>query len=231
MKRLPSILVPALLMILSGPVHANILDSFFDNVRLQENSTERILRSCQVEPGIVVDIRIPGPEQVRDKPRGYESFHTDSHGQQGVAYIKGGFDVSFVYEHIRLGQNPGCVRIKSMEIKAGYEAPQIWLHPEIKKGSCEYGVVVEHELQHVKHFQDHLRQFRTSVLHELPILIRRRGYSSVDGAGAGAARKRLETEAMRIIDSLHDRSWTIAENLDAALDTPAEYWRLSNLCR
>ena len=231
MRRVSPVLVFVMLILLSGYVYANALESFFNRTGLQENSAEQILNACRIEPRVMVDIVIPGPRKVRDKPHGYEGFHTDSHGQQGLAFISGGFDVSFALEHIRAGQNPGCVRIRSLKVTAGYEPPQIWLDPKIRKGSCEYGVVLNHELQHVQHFQDHLKKFRTSVLHELPVLVRRQGYSIVDMGGVEAAEDRLKVSTMNIINSLHDRSWAVSEKLDAALDSPAEYWRLSNLCR
>ena len=228
---LTGISVFALWMILSSSVHATVLESFIDGNRLQGILVEEVSQACRVEPRITVDIRILNPRQIRQKPRGYDSSHTNSHGLQGLAYMEAGFEVSFVFEHISSGQNPVCVRIRSMEIRAGHEAPLVWLRPELVTGSCEYKVTLEHELEHVNYFQDHLRRFRTSILHELPVLVRYRGYSPVNEAGTGMAEKRLEANTMKIINVLYNRSMAISDRLDEALDSPEEYRRLSNLCR
>lgn len=223
--------IAALIAISGGHVSAGTLESFIDGSRLHLSSTAGLPATCLKAPAVSTDIQIRDPELTGRKPRGMFSHPENIGVLQGLAHMSYGFEIGFVLERIRSDQGV-CVRISSMEIKAGHETPQIWLRPGLRKNSCEYDVTIEHELQHVQNFHDHLKRFEQSVQRELGSLMRGNGYYKVNSmVEAAVAEERLKSEAMQIVSRLHDRSYQIAESQDGTMDSPAEYRRLSNICR
>ena len=219
------------MMILSGPVLANALGSFLGISNFQLASGNTVPKDCLLLPRITSDIRVLNPELTRQKPYGLSNHHSSTGQLQGLADMKYGFDILFVFEGIQ-SHRGACVRIVSMDIKAGHDSPQIWLRPNLEKGSCEYNSVVEHELQHVRNYHDHLRRFKSSIGREFPILMRGKSYVGIDTmAGSSAAQEILKADGSRFVQQLHDRSAARAEALDRAMDTPEEYRRMSQRCR
>lgn len=225
-----SIAIAALIATSAGQASAGTIESFIDGSRLHLSSTAGLPETCLKAPSISTDIQIRDPELTTRKPRGMFN-HPENGALQGLAHMAYGFEVGFVLERIRSDQGV-CVRISSMEIKAGHETPQIWLRPGLRKNSCEYDVTIEHELQHVQNYHDHLKRFERSVQRELASLMRGNGYYKVNSmVEAAVAEERLKSEAMEIVGRLHDRSYQTAESQDSFMDSPAEYRRLSNICR
>jgi len=216
---------------LPGSAFAGTLDSFIDSSRLHLSSQKGVPETCLEVPRISTDIRIQNPELTREKPRGLTSHHSSTGVLQGLAHMAYGFEIGFTLERIRSDQGI-CVRIAEMNVRAGLKRPEIWLRPGLQKGTCQYDVTVDHELEHVLNYHDHLRRLEQSVQRELPILLRGKAYYRVESmAEAAVAEERLKAEAMKIVSGLHDRSYAAAEALDRAMDSPAEYRRLSNICR
>ena len=216
-----------LLIFLSAPVSAGIFDNF--NTTFKLRLIGDISADCRIAPQLSFDIKILNPELTRVKPRGLKSYHSSIGALQGLAYMSYGFEIAFQFEHIRFGTQ-NCVRINSMDIRAGHKVPEVWIKPELGKNSCEFKNVVEHELQHVRNYHDHLRRFETSLRRELPLLLRGKSYINVRGSEE-ASTEYLKTKAFGLINRLHDRSQAISLALDRSIDTPEEYRRLSNLCR
>jgi hypothetical protein len=229
MRRL---LLSALIAVIGfGPAHAGTLESFIDSSRLRISSTEGLPEECLSAPLITTSIQIQNPELTPNKPRDLRGFHSKTGVLQGLAHMAYGFEVSFGLERISSSQG-FCVRIASMDVKAGHVKPQIWVRPELQKGTCAYDTTIEHELEHVQNFHDHLRRFDVAVRRELHIAMRANAYYRVESmADAAVAEERLKAEAMEAVSAIHDRSYQIANDLDQRMDSPSEYRRLSNICR
>jgi len=119
------------------------------------------------------------PVLTREKPRDLQGLKSNTGVLQGLAHMAYGFEVGFGLERIRSDQGT-CVRIASMNVKSGHITPKIWLRPEIQKGTCPYNVTIEHELEHVENYHDHLVRFEGMIDRELAIMMRANAYYRVE---------------------------------------------------
>lgn len=228
MRRL-KILMTCLLGLTPAAPQAGVLDSFVDQSQLFLATSHGAPETCLEAPLIDTNIQILDPVIVRDKPD--TSTLRSSHGElQGLANMTYGFNVDFTFEQVRSDQGY-CVRVADMTVNAGSVAPEIWLKRTLTEGTCRYGVTMTHERQHVTNYQNHLRRFDQALQQELPLMMKGRAYYKVTSSeDMGTARARLQTEAMALIQKLHDRSYRVSQEQDFAMDSPAEYRRLSRLC-
>jgi hypothetical protein len=215
----------------AGTAGAGTLDSFFDSSRLYLSTSQAAAETCLRAPEIATDIRILNPELTRDKPRDLNGLRTTTGILQGLAHLSYGFEIGFTLERIR-SDDGYCIRVSEAKINAGHIPPKIWLKPGISKGSCKYDVTVEHELDHVRNYHEHLQRFDEAVRKELPLMLKGKAYYRISSMSESAvAEERLKAEVMEMVSNLHDRSYDIAEAIDFQMDSPSEYRRLWSLCR
>jgi hypothetical protein len=218
-------------LIVGGTANAGTIDSFVDQSRLYMSTSRAAAQVCLEAPKITSDVRIHNPELTREKPKDLEGYTSSTGVLQGLAHMAYGFEVEFTLEKIRTSEG-FCIHISDMKINSGHKTPQVWLRPGLKKGSCSYDATVEHELQHVSNYHDHLRSFDQAVQRELPLMMRGSSYYKIETILEGVqAEERLKNEAVELVRKLHDRSYRKAEKIDISMDSPSEYRRLSNLCR
>ncbi len=155
----------------------------------------------------------------------------DAHGQDGESITYGLTTASpLARAEIRLHvlKIPGgvCAR-PDVLVHLAYQPMTVEIARELPEGSCGYQAVLNHEMKHVDVFRQTLDQSAASLRHEidahaLDVPVR---YSDVDHARAA-------------MQSLQD-SWLLpmgqaylaqAADLQSAVDTPAEYQRVKNLC-
>ncbi|MDR1009233.1 MAG: hypothetical protein LBL52_03195 [Rickettsiales bacterium] len=153
-----------------------------------------------------------------------------------IGLTEADFSIQFV-PHVELypqGQG-ACVAIKSIEFFIGYKSLKILVLARHKPGSCEYGVVVEHEMQHVEAYRRVLARYGRLFEEELRIAALSLSQSAIYSPRGRAA------DADKAIDELvrgNPRILALKSRMEAeiaaensAIDTQEEYRRVRALCR
>ena len=197
--------------------------------QLVPNTPPPLPAGCHAPPVITAKIDVKEVMLVEDKPEGHQHLQHGDKTLQGLAQMTYGFEMAFRFERIRSSEAE-CTRIAEIEVSAGWDAPAVWLRPELQPGSCAYRVALDHEMQHIQNYRDHLERFGRAAKSELPVLLRGETVARVEG-DVVAEEAEMKAKAMQAAHRLHDQSFAIAEAADHAMDTPEEYRRVAALCR
>ena len=109
----------------------------------------------------------------------------------------------------------------------GFSPMTVYVAKEFPKGSCPYNEVYQHELRHVKTYQDHL----VSIEKDLADTLRQRfATGSVWRAPKGQTRLLLEKEMNERWLPFIKREIERVESAQKLIDTPEEYARVSGAC-
>ena len=124
-------------------------------------------------------------------------------------------------EAIQLGDQQFCARLTGVNAHLGYDKIQVFVARKFQPGSCHYNSVTEHELTHVRVFQNTLNSY-------FPRLQRRleRAAQAVQPIRANspqAAAARLQRHLSATIDPLFKDMNRTLDRENAKLDTPARY--------
>jgi len=124
------------------------------------------------------------------------------------------------------GSGLECVAPR-IDVVLYYQPIVVYVGREFKPGTCAHREILAHEMRHFKSYLDYLPKVEERVRGQLA----RRFAGKLLYAANGRARDLLQTEI--------DRSWmpyikaemTAVERLQAAIDSPREYARLSKVCQ
>ena len=109
----------------------------------------------------------------------------------------------------------------------GFSPMTIYVAKEFSKGSCAYNEIYQHELRHVKTYQDHL----VSIEKELTETLNRRfATGSPWRSTVGQTRLTLERELNERWIPYITREMERVESAQALIDTPEEYARVAAAC-
>jgi hypothetical protein len=109
----------------------------------------------------------------------------------------------------------------------GFSPMTVYVAREFPKGGCPYSEIYQHELRHVKAYQDHL----VSIERELAdTLTRRFATDAVWRAPKGQTRLMLEKEMNERWLPFIKQAIERVEAAQALIDTPEEYARVSGAC-
>jgi hypothetical protein len=217
----------AAVVISASNAQASVLESFFGNLESSVPAAE-VIELCQSAPKIIVDIEIQNPTITRDASviNNPDLYQDDI--LEGMAITKYGYEASLNFEVIETITD-GCTRLSSITVFAGFEQPKIWIRPSLKRGSCSYNVTLQHELEHIGHFHDYLRNFERSLRYELPVLLKGRNFISKKDLTSEKAVQKLEDMATKNIEKLSAHWHGVASRKNDAMDTTEEYDRLQNM--
>jgi hypothetical protein len=114
-----------------------------------------------------------------------------------------------------------CVALKDAELTIGYDRIDVYVDRRYRPGTCQYDVILEHENQHVRNFQDTLAGYLPDI--------RARLADEAAGAVPQVAGS-MSTGARYFVNYLRDRLTPMIERMqrdmavaDARLDTPDSY--------
>lgn len=222
--------VAAMAMVLctvASASQANLIESFFGKTR-GFSAASAVHNECKVDAIITTDFEYHQASMTRD-PAAISG--TADHGDilEGLTIANYGYEVSLEFETIETPRD-GCTRLSAIHIHAGSKQPVIWIRPEIRAGSCSYGVTLKHEREHVAVYHGYLRKFESSLKKELPILLKGQTFIHSSDMPYHDAMEHLETTAVSLIQNMHERWNREAHRRNEAMDTPEEYSRLSRLC-
>lgn len=117
--------------------------------------------------------------------------------------------------------------IPQISVTYGFSPMTVYVAKEFPKGSCPYNEVYQHELRHVKTYQDHL----VTIEKDLADTLRQRfATGSVWRAPKGQTRLMLEKEMNERWLPFIKREIESVESAQALIDTPEEYARVSGAC-
>lgn len=109
----------------------------------------------------------------------------------------------------------------------GFKEMTVYVGKEFPNGSCAYKEIFDHEMRHVKAYQEHVSKVEKTIQEDIT-----RRFATGEfwrgPAGAGFARvsKELDERWLPYVN----REFRKVDQAQALIDTPAEYARLSNAC-
>lgn len=114
-----------------------------------------------------------------------------------------------------------------IEVELSYAPVIIYIGREFKPGTCSYDEILAHEMRHLKAYLDHLPKVETVVRKALAARFDNKPLYAKAGQSRAALKRELETGWMPYID----REMKRVELVQAQIDTPQEYARLSRICK
>lgn len=109
----------------------------------------------------------------------------------------------------------------------GFKEMTVYVGKEFPNGSCAYKEIFEHEMRHVKTYQEHVSKVQTTVQEDIT---RRFATGEVWRGPAGVGFARVSKELNERWLPYVNREFRKVDQAQALIDTPAEYARLSNAC-
>ena len=113
-------------------------------------------------------------------------------------------------------------------VSYGFSPMTVYVASEFARGSCAYNEVYQHELRHVKTYQDHLVSIEKNLADTLN---QRFATGSVWRAPKGQTRMMLEKEMNERWLPFIKREIERVESAQALIDTAEEYARVSGACK
>ncbi|MFX4300003.1 hypothetical protein [Pseudosulfitobacter pseudonitzschiae] len=210
-----------------SPAKADVLDYIVDLVSSDNQSG---VWQCRKPPVISIKTPILDPVFTHQRPANIRGFSQTNGVLQGSASMPYGYNILYTFERIQSG-NSNCVRIKELVLRSSFENPSIWLRPGLDRSSCAYRVTVEHEMDHIENFHDHIERFGNRMRKDLPDFMQAENFRAVSSArNFPAAERYLEQRIKAYIEQQHTASYQISRTIDRSMDTPEEYRRLSRMC-
>jgi hypothetical protein len=112
-------------------------------------------------------------------------------------------------------------------VSYGFSPMTVYIAREFPKGSCAYNEIAQHELRHVKTYQDHLASIEREVAEAM---VRRFATGTPWRGAVGQTFVLLEKEMHERWMPYIKREIRRVESAQALIDTPEEYARVSESC-
>jgi hypothetical protein len=157
-------------------------------------------------------------------------------GAQG-SYIGGlgGGELGFKTEarfEIQTQGNAACVKLKSVNVLF-YSKPQVHIASNFSRSSCEYNAVMAHEKKHISTLLKFQREIAPKVKAKIRSMINGidPDIGPISPADTQKAQKAIQARLSASFQAYSDLMMPIVEQRQQAIDTPAEYARVSAQCK
>ncbi|MBV5337594.1 MAG: hypothetical protein J0653_06515 [Deltaproteobacteria bacterium] len=155
---------------------------------------------------------------------------TEYHSAKRVLGLtRGDASISFEIKSSSITDSSGrweCIS-PQITVRYGFSPMTVYVASEFPKGSCAYNEVIQHELRHVKTYQDHLAGIERDIAEALT----RRFATDTPWRGpVGQSFALLEKEMHERWMPYIKRQIGRVESAQALIDTPEEYTRVSQSC-
>jgi hypothetical protein len=114
-----------------------------------------------------------------------------------------------------------------LDISLSYVPIVIYVGSEFPAGSCSYQQILAHEMRHLKAYLDHLPKVESLVRAALKKRFTAKLIYAPAGQGKALLEREMEVEWLPFIKNEMEK----VEQLQAAIDSPQEYARLSKVCQ
>ncbi|MGK5019439.1 hypothetical protein [Janthinobacterium sp. LB2P10] len=113
-----------------------------------------------------------------------------------------------------------------ISVKLNYAPVVIYIGREFAPGTCAYDEILTHELRHMKTYMEHLPRVEKTVRAALAKRFEARPLYAPSGTAKSALAREIDTGWLPYVKAEMRK----VEVLQAAIDTPQEYARLSKAC-
>lgn len=137
----------------------------------------------------------------------------------GVSYSSRGITQQFGGRH--------CMR-PAMEVKLAFEPMTVLVGKEQPEGSCAFNITMDHERKHVRIYERFLDQVAPRIEAELRS---RFGNRIFYFASEAEAERHVNSSIKEYLGPMVDKSMLEVTGLQAAIDSPEEYFRLETFQR
>ena len=124
-----------------------------------------------------------------------------------------------------------CFWVKDIDVLLRYETPDVYIAREYRRGSCNYKVTLEHEMQHVKVARKYLGRFVTKMRSTLTSLLIPKPKSAVVIESPAKAKHEAEELLEKLIYSVYKQLRIEIGKAQAKVDSPREYKRVGRKCK
>ena len=200
---------------MESPAHTSPLSSFIQTT------------GSDLPPRYIRDLDTPQIEALR-----HQKFHNRALHNPGLTMAEYEWKSSFKVEGSRKGRGPTLVWADSIDADFSCVRMDVYISSRYPEGSCPYGVILNHENQHVALNRGVFERYRALIGKALrtartipdkrhPIRCR----SLVEG------KNRISANISQIVAPLEKRFWGDLSKANATIDTPANYRRTQALCK
>lgn len=186
-------------------------------------------------PQISVRINDPGARVSSTKSLRQINEMAGSHGLArkgfkvlGITEVKIGSGVKVRYVGAPVG-NSTCVSVSKMEINFGLKTHRVHLPREYKRGSCQFNVVLRHEMAHVDVNRRSVRKYAAALKNEMRSVLRRSGAVAASSMTKGQNVKALQVQ--KVLDDIAARFSAEVTQLHAAIDKPGGKYAADGKCK
>ncbi|NVO22467.1 hypothetical protein [Donghicola mangrovi] len=177
---------------------------------------------CSKAPKLIVTGASTKAEIVKNPPVGAKSA-LRAGGILGLTHFDRDTYTSVTWQK-HSDASGSCIRIKSITVEIGNEAPAVWLAPAVTRHACLKRVVTAHEMQHVSHHADYEKKLKSTLKSNLKLLLSGKTYSYLpNGKNEVSNKERLERNAKLAVAKLHGPIARAAQRRDQSIDTPEQY--------
>ncbi len=193
--------------------------------------------TCPPKPKTVkvtVDSHFAQPRY--DHSRSLAEIGTLSGKPAAIGFITSGFTrgvystgYSFSFESAPRKGGGACVTLKEVKGRINYESLTVFVARDYKKGSCQYKVVLDHEMEHVAIFRKVFNKHVPRIRRKMEVVARSMRpfwVSRVERAGK-EMEKRLNAALKPLVNAMEREK--VKKN--AAIDTETNYRKITARCR
>jgi hypothetical protein len=192
----------------------------------QARARERCPGAPQERYRINVQTEIPPPKVNRSLGRGELGLMPGHFGLTATA-LKIEYAANYAAEPYGDGH---CFWVKQVDVLLRYETPDVYVAKEYETGSCNYEVILEHETEHVKVAQDHLKRYASRIGSALTSLLIPKRKSAIVVDSPEEAKRKVNEVLQRVI---YPGYLELERGMDEAhekLDTPDERRKMVLRC-
>lgn len=193
--------------------------------------------ACSQVPAPAVSVQVvdPGPRVSSTKSLDQINAMAGSHGltRQGSRVLglteidlDSAVNVRFKGERAGAGM---CVSVSRVEVKFGLKKHYVHVPREYPRGTCQFNVVMRHEMAHVDVNRRTVRKYAQVLKNEVRSVLRQTGAHAAHTMVAG--QRSQAAVLQKVIDDVSTRFRAELEKLHAQIDAPNSRYMSLNKCR
>lgn len=186
------------------------------------------------DPAVSVQIVDPGPRVVSTKSLDQINVMAGSHGLQrpgfrvlGMTGIKVDTGINVKYKGQPVG-NTVCVSVINVDVRFGLKEHSVHVPREYPRGSCQFNVVMRHEMAHVDVNRRTVRKYADILKNEMRSALRR--FGAVAAASMVQGQNAQTAVVQQVLDDVSARFLQEREKLHAVIDQPGGQYAAGGQC-